>query len=263
MLDDGLLVQNAVFQLHAFLNVAVLHDDAVFYAGPLVDLHPAEEHAVLDHTVYDTAVRDHRIDDLRLVQVARGKLVANLGVHRPVIRKQPVAHFRVQRGEIKPEVALNAVEAEAYIFIFIPAHFHARVARHALENIARQVVVAVRRAAVHQVQQQILAHQEHLHAGVLVTRLCGINLDIDDRAVRVQIKIGSVFRPLHLGGAGVHHHHVRAAFLEFVEHVVEIGVEYDQAVAQKHVFLTAAAQGAHVGMQRVQTAVIYAHVFAG
>ena len=121
MLDDGLLVENAVFQLHAFLNVAVLHDDAVFHMRPLVDLDSAEQHAVLHHAVDDAAVRHHGIEHPRIVHVPGGQLVAHLGVYRLILREQTVAHIGVQRGQVELEVALHAVQTEAYILIFVAA----------------------------------------------------------------------------------------------------------------------------------------------
>ena len=94
--DDTALVEDAVINLGAFLNLRVLHDDRILHHSAPGDLDAAEEDGVDDGAFDDAAVADQGVGSLAFAIVAGRHIVADLGVDRLIDREQlyPSSIFR-------------------------------------------------------------------------------------------------------------------------------------------------------------------------
>ena len=108
--DDALLVENAVIDLRAFLNLRVLHDDGVFDDRALGDLHAAEEDGVDDRAFDHAAVGDQRVGAFAVVHIAGRQVIAHLRIHGAVCREELTAHVAVEQRHVEVEVGLDGVD---------------------------------------------------------------------------------------------------------------------------------------------------------
>lgn len=90
--NHTLLIQNAVVNLRAFLNMGILHDDGVFDDRTLGHFDTAEEHRI-DHRAFnDTPIGHKRIGALAFLDIARGQIVAHLGINRALGGEELTPH---------------------------------------------------------------------------------------------------------------------------------------------------------------------------
>ena len=129
-LNHSLLVKNAVLNIGSFMNLAVLHDNAVFDMRVRSNLYAAEQDAVLNCSLDLTAVCQKRIDGFAVVCVIGWHLVPDFGVYGQLVPENALALFGVQDIHVEFKETLHGVDPPAFSLVFISVQLVLLIVHH-------------------------------------------------------------------------------------------------------------------------------------